>query len=109
MIAPAYRYRATCRRVIDGDTYELDVDLGFRVSVRIMVRLRGPIDCPEVHTPEGMRARDDAIALLNGAALVIESYKDQQSFARWVCNVYVGGVSVADELRRLGSLNGWRR
>ena len=43
-----YCYRATCHRVIDGDTLELDIDLGLRVSSRQRVRLFG-IDTPEIH------------------------------------------------------------
>lgn len=47
-----WTYRAALVRVIDGDTYELDIDLGFHVTMREHVRLLG-IDCPEHGTPEG--------------------------------------------------------
>ncbi len=38
---PSYRYRASLRRIIDGDTFILDIELGFYVTVAIPVRLRG--------------------------------------------------------------------
>ncbi len=41
-----YEYRAKVARVIDGDTLDLIVDLGFKVDVRVRVRLYG-IDTPE--------------------------------------------------------------
>lgn len=51
-----YQYRATCARVVDGDTYHLDVDLGFHAGITIPVRLRG-VDTPELNTAEGKAAR----------------------------------------------------
>lgn len=43
---PEYVYRAKVRRVVDGDTLDLAVDLGFKVHVHIRVRLYG------INTPE---------------------------------------------------------
>lgn len=36
-----YVYAATVRRVMDGDTLELDVDLGFHVIARQSIRMEG--------------------------------------------------------------------
>ena len=41
-----YEYRAKCVNVVDGDTFDFDVDLGFHITFRIRVRLKG-IDTPE--------------------------------------------------------------
>ena len=41
-----YEYNARIRRVIDGDTVEADVDLGFNIWIRSKIRLLG-IDAPE--------------------------------------------------------------
>jgi micrococcal nuclease len=41
-----YQYRATVERWIDGDTVELTIDLGFRMTYRDHFRLEG-IDTPE--------------------------------------------------------------
>lgn len=43
-----YEYRAKATRVIDGDTFEADIDLGFHVHVHATLRLDG-IDAPELH------------------------------------------------------------
>lgn len=43
-----YEYRAKVKRVVDADTLDLIVDLGFMVKVDIRVRLFG-IDAPEIH------------------------------------------------------------
>jgi micrococcal nuclease len=43
-----YDYKATVERVVDGDTIEFNVDLGFRIYSKIMVRLLN-VDTPEVY------------------------------------------------------------
>ncbi len=55
-----YEYRARIVRVIDGDTVEAEVDLGFHISSRMMLRLFG-INTPEIKgstKPAGLSARD---------------------------------------------------
>lgn len=101
MVVPVYRYRAECVRVVDGDTYHLRIDLGFRVSITVPVRLRG-VNCPELGTEEGKAARRAAHFQLTARELVVESYRDRQSFARWVADVYVDGESLAGRLIAAG-------
>lgn len=96
---PAYTYRATCERVIDGDTYVLRLDLGFRVGLSINGRLHG-VDAPELRTPEGDAAKAFVDPLLTPTTpLLVRSYKDEQSFARWVVDIwFADGRSLADVL-----------
>jgi endonuclease YncB( thermonuclease family) len=100
-----FEYDALLHRVIDGDTYVLNVDLGFNVWCRVTVRLRD-LDCPEVNTPEGLRALQAATFELAKGNVSIQSYKGQQSFARWVADVWVDGVLLADTLRAQGHVKG---
>ena len=44
-------YDCSVTRVIDGDTVDADIDLGFGVRIHRRVRLRG-IDCPESRTSD---------------------------------------------------------
>lgn len=104
MIEPAYRYRAKVRRVIDGDTYILDIDLGFRIYAAINIRVHN-YDAPEMVGPDrarGLAAKAAAEALLLARDIMIESYKDARSFERWVADVYVGGELIADVLTKEG-------
>ena len=101
-IAPAYRYRAELNRMIDGDTYILDVDLGFRVYAALTIRLHG-YSCPELREPNGPEAMLFAqAALMVSDSIVVESYRDQQSFARWVADVYVDGEHLGEQLWNAG-------
>ena len=51
-----YEYRCKVLKVIDGDTVDVQVDLGFDVLLNMRVRLLG-IDAQELNTPEGKAAR----------------------------------------------------
>ena len=41
-----YEYRARVVKIIDGDTIDLDVDLGFNITIRVRGRLMD-VDTPE--------------------------------------------------------------
>lgn len=83
-----YTYRARCHRIKDGDTFILDVDLGFNVRSHVTVRLRG-VNAPELRTPEGVQAKEWVHDFIGSADLLVTSYKDKMSFERWVCDVRV--------------------
>ncbi len=101
MIEPAYRYRATILRVIDGDTYVTRVDLGFRTHMDMELRLHG-WSCPELATAEGKQARDRATQLLADATVIVETFRDQRTFARWVADVYTNGTHLGKLLEAEG-------
>ena len=81
---PSYRYRAKLDRVVDGDTMDVVIDLGFYVVLRERVRLAG-IDTPEIYRVKkdseeykrGMEAKEYVEKRLreNGNAMVIETEK----------------------------------
>lgn len=41
-----YTYKAKCYNVVDGDTIDITIDLGFKISINARVRLQG-VDTPE--------------------------------------------------------------
>jgi len=47
-----YTYKAKLNRVIDGDTVNLTIDLGFRLTYTANCRLAG-INAPEMNTEDG--------------------------------------------------------
>lgn len=87
MTGPSYVYRAALHRVIDGDSFHLRLDLGFHVGLTVPVRLRG-VDTPEMSTAAGKLARTFTSDTLTARPLLVQSYRDRQSFARWVCDVW---------------------
>jgi len=65
-----YRYNASVLRVIDGDTIDAMVDLGFSVWVKKRIRLYG-IDAPETRTrnleekARGFQTKERLVELLD--------------------------------------------
>lgn len=99
--APAYIYRARCERVIDGDTLVARIDLGFEVSASIPIRLHG-VNAPEHDKPGGPEATDFLRRLVaptpsadENPPLLIQTFKDERSFARWVADIWVDGKSLS--------------
>ncbi len=101
----SYTYSATIDRVIDGDTLLVIIEAGFRIIVRDRLRLRG-IDCPEVGTPEGDRAKRFVEKLLpTGSTIVLKSHKDRtDQHGRFVVDVlYKQGVEDARDIIKDGT------
>ena len=71
-----YEYKCKIVKIIDGDTVDVDLDLGFGIWLRDeRVRLNG-IDTPESRTSDkvekvfGMAAKDRLNSLLGGEAIL---------------------------------------
>jgi micrococcal nuclease len=55
---------ATVKRVVDGDTIKVDLDLGWRIMLLDQSVRVAHINAPELSTLEGVVARDYAVSLL---------------------------------------------
>ncbi len=92
-----FTYWATVLRVVDGDTVDLAVDVGFRITVTDRFRLLG-IDAPELRTPTyeaGHAARRWLEALIAGRELLIETHKPAtDKYGRWLATLFLDGVDV---------------
>lgn len=102
-VTAKYVYRAQVVRVIDADTLHLRIELGFHAALTVPCRLRG-VDAPELDTVEGKEARAFLVDRFFGDPnLIIESYRDRQSFARWIVDAWLpDGRSLADVLVEAG-------
>lgn len=76
-----YEYKATVLRVVDGDTYDIDVDLGFSARIKHRFRLNG-IDTPETWRPRneaerehGEKAAEFVRGLIEGKTITLCSHK----------------------------------
>jgi endonuclease YncB( thermonuclease family) len=66
-----YTYKAKLNRVVDGDTVNLTIDLGFRLTYTANCRLAG-INAPEMNTDEGKVSKVALMQMLN-SEFTIES------------------------------------
>ena len=87
-----YEYKAVVTRVIDGDTVELAVDLGFAITINEKFRLLG-VDTPEMPTPEGKSAKAAVeVKLLNKTITVRSEGKDK--YGRYLATLFLNGENI---------------
>lgn len=109
---PAYLYRATVVRVVDGDTVDVDIDLGFYVWLKNQrIRLVG-INAPEPRgktKKSGKRSSKYLKKLIEGKEIIIRTIKSKKdkgdrkdSFRRWLGVLYLNGMDVNQHMIERG-------
>ena len=95
-----YQYKATLGKVVDGDTIDLVIDLGFKITTNQRIRLAG-IDTPEIFSvdrdsAEYSRGMDAKLFVekrltANNNQVTIETEKYTGKYGR-----YIGTIILAD-------------
>ena len=96
-----YQYKAQVRQVIDADTIDVLIDLGFGVHTMQRLRLYG-IDAPEMKTEAGKIAKEYVKSVLLGADaamfVYVRTFKDRKDkYGRKLAVLYFEPVSMADD------------
>jgi endonuclease YncB( thermonuclease family) len=109
---PSYDYAVEVVRVVDGDTLDLRVDLGFHMTAELRFRLLGT-DTPERHEAGWHECTEATRAWVaaHAGTLRAETHK-ADSFGRWLALVYApigagGREYLADVLNALMAAHGW--
>lgn len=104
-----YKYKAKVERVIDGDTLEVTIDLGFKITTFQKLRLAG------INTPETYNVKKDSEEYQKGILsknyvekrisennnmILIETEKVPEKYGRYVTKVFLedSGKTLNDEL-----------
>lgn len=107
-----FYYKAQITKIIDGDTFDVDVDLGFHTHQHLRIRLLG-IDTPETRITKGVDEKAYGYAVENyanemwlAANIYVHTVK-QDSFGRWLADVYFINErnqieSIAEHYNKLG-------
>jgi len=88
-----YSYTGKVVKVVDGDTFDILIDLGFGISVKHRFRLYG-VDTPETYgknaCEEGKVVKKYVKELLKkNSTVYIETYKDKKGkYGRYLADVY---------------------
>jgi len=99
-----YRYSAELDRVVDGDTVDLWVDLGFRMWSHQRFRLAG-LDAPEIRGIEkaqGARSKKWLLEALESANEIEVVSQKTGKYGRWLGILYADGVDINDDMVALG-------
>jgi len=86
-----FTFNAYIERVVDGDTLLVQVDLGFGEWTRQYLRLRG-INCPEINTSAGRRAKKFVESELENVPYVVISSSKSDKYDRYLADVFYSPV-----------------
>lgn len=96
MTEPSYTYRAEIVNVVDGDTVDVEVDLGFSATLKMRCRLWG-INAPEMRGASAEAGREAKARLrylieTGGNVLTIKTHKDRQDkYGRYLAELCIAG------------------
>ena len=95
-------------RIVDGDTIDIEIDLGFDLTKKERVRLGG-IDTPEKRTKNleekamGLEATEYLTALLDGAPQLTVTTEKDGKFGRMIGTLYLSPDMLPDGSNSTGS------
>lgn len=101
-----YNYKAKVLNIVDGDTIDVKIDIGFALEQTHRLRLLG-INTPELHDPDPVvrqRAQDAKTylkGLIDGMDVIIYTEKDDD-FGRYLAVVYYNNQNINDIMIRDG-------
>lgn len=85
-----YTYKATVDRIVDGDTFEVTIDLGFFIYHKMTIRPLG-YDAPETWRPtnneekmHGEEATTFVQNLFSAVDYITITTEEEDSFGRWL-------------------------
>jgi len=99
---PSYVYKAKIINVVDGDTVDAIIDLGFGVSFNTRLRLAG-IDTMETNDKDaakkalGLKAKERVKELLTNKDVTLQSFKEDK-YGRYLAEIYVNDIQVNQSL-----------
>lgn len=93
-----YQYLAHVLKVVDGDTIDCSIDLGFGISIKQRLRL-ARINAAERYTELGKEATEYLKASLAsvGHEIIIKTDK-QGKYGRWIAEIEANKICINDLL-----------
>ncbi|NPA36940.1 MAG: hypothetical protein GXO47_08840 [Chlorobi bacterium] len=113
-----YVYNAKLKRVVDGDTVDLIIDMGFKITTEQRIRLKG-IDTPEIWRRKkdseeyktGLVAKEYVIKRLeeNGNEMVVRTERHPGVYGRYIADIILADsdMTLNDELLHRGLADVW--
>jgi len=102
-----YTYNAKCTRVVDGDTIDAEIDLGFDIKVTKRIRLGG-INAPESRTRNkvekklGLAAKERLKEMMEGAANCFElESQELGKFGRVIGRLHIDKIAGKDVITKV--------
>lgn len=103
--------RGTCSHVVDGDTVDLLLDLGWYQYAYTAIRIRG-IDAPETRGTTGaeleraQKALKMTTKICLGRPVLVRSFRQKRSFDRFIGDLFVTDLDPATSTAPILSVGG---
>ena len=102
-----YQYKAHICNIVDADTVDADIRLGFGIQVKLRLRVLD-FDAPETFHPScqaerehGKEATNKAMEMLLDKKVVIHT-KKKGKYGRYLAHIFIEGKDFAVEMREAG-------
>ena len=93
-----YRYKAEIVKIVDGDTFDFNVDLGFGLKMKIRVRTKD-YDAPEVRgeeREEGLIVKQKCVELFKECKDIRVMTTKKGKYGRWIADIWLDGKDIRD-------------
>ena len=103
---PSYVYKALITGVIDGDTVDAEIDLGFKIKADLRLRI-ARIDTPELNSQDSairlkaLEAKQYVIDTILLKQVVITTTKPDK-YGRYLAEIYYSDFNLSDKLLEMG-------
>lgn len=106
---PFKEYKATVTEIVDGDTVEVVIDMGFGVSYRDKLRLLD-FDAPETFRPcceeerqLGIICKNSLTSSVLNKTVVLRTFKQEtEKYGRILAQIFVDGVDIIGTMKAAG-------
>jgi micrococcal nuclease len=94
-----FEYFARVHEIIDGDTLDVSIDLGFHIQHIIRLRLYG-IDTPELKSKDVSERQLANLAtkkltdLIEGKIVTVKTHKSSDKYGRYLAEIIHDGVNI---------------
>lgn len=86
-----YEYKCVIERVVDGDTVDIMIDLGFNIYRKERIRL-ARIDAPELRTKEGKAVKKHLKSKIEGFEALVRT-RNKDRYGR-----YIGEIIMSEDI-----------
>ncbi len=105
---PVYRYSALVLRVVDGDTLDAEINLGFYTKITKRFRM-AKINAPELKGESavaGAATKEWLKNRIEGKTILLDTHKGEDKYGRWICFAFdelcLDDKSINEEMVELG-------
>jgi len=83
-----YTYASRAMHVVDGDTLDALIDVGFGIRTLVRLRLKA-INAPEIKTRAGFKSKQFLTDFLAKSPIIVVRTSKTGSFGRWLADIFI--------------------